>query len=162
MAVALKANSAVRHLQRVRHVKAGPVETRRRGTSTTHTAHQHAIWQTAGAWPRSGRMPFDRCRRARAPLRPCDLGDGFLSCGCWVCPGRAHRGCLRCSVWTMPGFKPLAENGGATRAGANENAGPFAQFVPPHLRGRHAQTTRQERQKKAAARGGLKCVRRIF
>ena len=33
----------------------------------------------------------------------------------------------------MPGFKPRA-----TRAGANENAGPFAQFVPPHLRDRHA------------------------
>ena len=44
VAVALKANSAVRHLRRVRHVKAGPVETRRRGTSTTHTAHQHTSW----------------------------------------------------------------------------------------------------------------------
>ena len=54
-----------------------------------------------------------------------------------------------------PGFKPLAEHGGATRAGANENADPLAQFVPPHLRDRHAQTTRQERQKRAAARGGL-------
>jgi len=21
---------------------------------------------------------------------------------------RAHRGCLRCSMWAMPGFKPLA------------------------------------------------------
>ena len=49
-------------------------------------------------------------------------------------------------MWTMPGFKPLAEHGGATRAGANENAGPFAQFVLPHLRDQHAQTTRQERQ----------------
>ena len=63
-------------------------------------------------------------------------------------------------MWTMPGFEPLT--GGATRAGANENAGPFAQFVPPQLRDRHAQTTRQERQKKAAARGGFKCVRRVF
>ena len=60
----------------------------------------------------------------------------------------------------MPGFKLLA--GGTTWAEANENADPFAQFVPPHLRDRHAQTTRQERQKKAAARGGFKCVRRVF
>jgi len=37
-------------------------------------------------------------------------------------------------MWTMPGIKPLAEHGGATRAGANENAGPFAQFVLPYLR----------------------------
>jgi len=65
-------------------------------------------------------------------------------------------------MWTMPGFKPLAEHGGATRAGANENADPFAQFVPAHLRDRHAQTTQQERQKKATARGGFKCVRRVF
>jgi len=69
---------------------------------------------------------------------------------------------LRCSMWAMPGFKLLAEHGGATRAGANENAGPFAQFVPPHLRDRHAQTTRQERQKKAATRDGFKCIRRMF
>ena len=112
------------------------------------------------------RKPFDRCRRARAPPRPCDLGDGARSCDCMVCPARAHQGCLRCSMWTMPSFKQLAEHGGATRLGANErlaeNAGPFAQFVPPHLRDRHAQTTRQERQKKAAARGGFKCARRIF
>jgi len=50
----------------------------------------------------------------------------------------------------------------ATRAGANENAGSLAKFVPPHLWDRHAQTTRQERQKKAAAWGGFKCVRRMF
>ena len=37
VAVALKANSAVRYLLRVRHAKAGPVETRRRGTSATTT-----------------------------------------------------------------------------------------------------------------------------
>ena len=65
-------------------------------------------------------------------------------------------------MWTMPGFKPLAEHGGATRAGANENADPFAQFAPLHLRDRHAQITRQERQKKAAAWDGSKCVRRVF
>ena len=65
-------------------------------------------------------------------------------------------------MWIMPGFKPLAEHGGATRAGGNGNVDPFAQFVPPHLRDRHAQTTRQERQKKAAARGGFKYVRRMF
>ena len=59
-------------------------------------------------------------------------------------------------MWTMPGFKPLAEHGGATRVGANGNVDPFAQ------RDRHAQTTRQERQKKAAARDGLKCVRQMF
>ena len=41
VAVALRANSAVRHLRRVRHVKTGPLETRRRGTSTTHITHQH-------------------------------------------------------------------------------------------------------------------------
>ena len=51
----------------------------------------------------------------------------------------------------MPGFKPLAEHGVATRAGPNENAGPLAQFVPPHLRDRHAQTTRQERQEDASS-----------
>ena len=50
-------------------------------------------------------------------------------------------------MWTMPGFKLLAEHGGATRVGANGNVDPFAQ------RDRHAQTTRQERQKKAATRG---------
>ena len=44
VAVALKANGAVRHLRQVRHVKAGPVETRRRGTSTTHITHQHTSW----------------------------------------------------------------------------------------------------------------------
>ena len=44
MAVVLKAISAVRHLRRVRHVKAGPVETRRRGTSTAHITHQHTSW----------------------------------------------------------------------------------------------------------------------
>jgi len=33
-----------KHLRRVRHVKVGPVETRRRGTSTTHIAHQHTRW----------------------------------------------------------------------------------------------------------------------
>ena len=47
------------------------------------------------------------------------------------------------------------------RAGANENADPFALFVPPHLRDRHAQITRQERQKKAAVRDGFKCARRV-
>jgi len=49
-------------------------------------------------------------------------------------------------MWAMPGFTPLAEHVGSTRARANENAGPFAQFVLPHLRDQHAQTTRQERQ----------------
>jgi len=48
------------------------------------------------------------------------------------------------------GLAPLAEPVGAMWAGANENSEPFAQFVPPHLRNRHAQTSRQERQKKAA------------
>ena len=47
-------------------------------------------------------------------------------------------------MWAVLGFKLLA--GGATRVGAKENAGPFAQFVLPHLRDQHAQTTRQERQ----------------
>jgi len=44
VAVALKASSAVWHLRRVRHAKTGPVETRRRGTSTTHISHQHTSW----------------------------------------------------------------------------------------------------------------------
>jgi len=48
VALALKANSAMRHLRRVRHVKAGPVETHRRGTSTTHIIHQHKSWANSG------------------------------------------------------------------------------------------------------------------
>jgi len=56
------------------------------------------------------------------------------------------------------GLASLAEPVRATRAGANKNAEPFSHIVPPHVRDQHAQTTRQERQKKAAARGGFKCV----
>ena len=60
------------------------------------------------------------------------------------------------------GLAPPAEPVGTTRAGANENAGLFAQFLPPHLRDRQAQTMRQGRKKKAAARNSFKCIRRVF
>jgi len=65
VAVALKANSAVRHLRRVRHVKAGPVETRRRGTSATYAAYQHTSWANSRAGgnnrgPASSNISSDR------------------------------------------------------------------------------------------------------
>jgi len=55
----LSRQTSVRHLRRVRHVKAGPVEARRRGTSTTHITHQHKSWANS-----------DDSRGARAQGRP--------------------------------------------------------------------------------------------
>jgi len=51
----------------------------------------------------------------------------------------------------MPSFRPLAEHGVATLAVFKEKAYPLNPVGTAHLRDRHAQTTRQERQEDASS-----------
>jgi len=44
----------------------------------------------------AGRACTARGVGAAAAARSCELGGGARSCGCLVCPARAHRGCFPC------------------------------------------------------------------